>query len=91
MEKCYSFEPFTPEMTDDEKGHILGVQANLWTEYIKTPDHLEYMLLPRAAALSEVQWCAPENKSYERFLKSMKHYADIYDALGYNYAKHIFE
>jgi len=91
VEKCYSFEPFTPEMTDDEKGHILGVQANLWTEYIKTPDHLEYMLLPRAAALSEVQWCAPENKSYERFLKSMKHYADIYDALGYNYAKHIFE
>ncbi len=91
VEKCYSYEPFTPEMTDDEKGHILGVQANLWTEYIKTPDHLEYMLLPRAAALSEVQWCLPENKSYERFLKSMKHYAEIYDALGYNYAKHIFE
>lgn len=91
VEKCYSYEPFTPEMTDDEKGHILGVQANLWTEYIKTPDHLEYMLLPRAAALSEVQWCQPENKSYERFLKSMKHYAEIYDALGYNYAKHIFE
>ena len=91
VEKCYSYEPFTPEMTDGEKGHILGVQANLWTEYIKTPEHLEYMLLPRAAALSEVQWCAPENKSYERFLKSMKHYADIYDALGYNYAKHIFE
>ena len=59
VEKCYSYEPFTPEMTDDEKGHILGVQANLWTEYIKTPDHLEYMLLPRAAALSEVQWCLP--------------------------------
>lgn len=91
VEKCYSYEPFTPEMTDGEKGHILGVQANLWTEYIKTPEHLEYMLLPRAAALSEVQWCAPENKSYDRFLKSMKHYADIYDALGYNYAKHIFE
>ena len=91
VEKCYSYEPFTPEMTDDEKGHILGVQANLWTEYIKTTDHLEYMLLPRAAALSEVQWCLPENKSYERFLKSMKHYAEIYDALGYNYAKHIFE
>lgn len=91
VEKCYSYEPFTPEMTDEEKGHILGVQANLWTEYIKTPEHLEYMLLPRAAALSEVQWCAPENKSYDRFLKSMKHYADIYDALGYNYAKHIFE
>ena len=91
VEKCYSYEPFTPEMTDEEKGHILGVQANLWTEYIKTPEHLEYMLLPRAAALSEVQWCAPENKSYERFQKSMKHYADIYDALGYNYAKHIFE
>ena len=43
-------------MTDQEKSHILGVQANLWTEYIASTEHLEYMLLPRLAALSEVQW-----------------------------------
>lgn len=91
VEKCYSYEPYVSGMTDDEKKHIIGVQANLWTEYIKTPEHLEYMLLPRAAALSEVQWCEPQNKSWERFTGSIRHYADIYDILGYNYAKHIFD
>lgn len=91
VEKCYSYEPYTSDMTDEEKKHILGVQANLWTEYIKTPEHLEYMLLPRAAALAEVQWCEPENKSWERFEDAVRHYADIYDVLGYNYATHIFD
>lgn len=91
VEKCYSYEPYTANMTDDEKKHIIGVQANLWTEYIKTPEHLEYMLLPRAAALAEVQWCEPQNKSWERFVASIRHYTDIYDLLGYNYAKHIFD
>ena len=91
VEKCYSYEPYAPDMTDEEKAHIIGVQANMWTEYIKTPEHLEYMLLPRAAALAEVQWCQPENKSWERFVASIKHYADIYDLLGYTYAKHIFD
>lgn len=91
VEKCYSYEPYAANMTDDEKKHIIGVQANLWTEYIKTADHLEYMLLPRAAALAEVQWCEPENKSWERFVASIRHYTDIYDILGYNYAKHIFD
>lgn len=90
VEKCYSYEPYAEGMTDEEKSHILGVQANLWTEYITTDDHLEYMLLPRMAALSEVQWCQPENKSWERFLDSADDFCAIYDAAGYNYGKHIF-
>lgn len=90
VELVYSFEPFTEEMTDDEKSHILGIQANLWTEYISTDDQLEYMLLPRMSALSEIQWCEPENKNYERFIDNMDNMAEIYDILGYNYAKHIF-
>ena len=90
VEKVYSFEPFTDDMTDEEKSHIIGVQANIWTEYITSDSHLEYMLLPRMSALSEVQWCAPENKDYERFLNNMESMADIYDILGYNYARHIF-
>jgi hexosaminidase len=91
VETCYSYEPHTAEMTDEEKAHILGVQANLWTEYIGTNEHLEYMLLPRLAALSEVQWCQPETKSWERFLDSADEFCAIYDAAGYNYAKHIFD
>lgn len=91
VEKVYSFEPFTEDMTDEEKAHIIGVQANMWTEYITSDSKLEYMLLPRMSALSEVQWCEPENKDYSRFLKDMKSMAGIYDILGYNYARHIFE
>lgn len=90
VEKVYSFEPFTEDMTDKEKSHILGIQANLWTEYIGENWHLEYMLLPRMSALSEIQWCPQDGKDYERFLENMKGMAKIYDALGYNYAKHIF-
>ena len=90
VELVYSFEPFTEDMTDEEKSHILGIQANLWTEYIPTDAQLEYMLLPRLSALSEIQWCEPENKDYERFLGNMESMRKIYDILGYNYAKHIF-
>ena len=90
VEKVYSFEPFTEEMTDEEKSHIIGIQANMWTEYITTDSHLEYMLLPRMSALSEVQWCSPENRDYGRFLENMESMAGIYDILGYNYARHIF-
>ena len=91
VEKCYSYEPMADGMTEEEMKHILGVQANLWTEYIASDDHLEYMLLPRMAALSEVQWCQPENKSWERFLDSADDFCAIYDVAGYNYAKHIFQ
>lgn len=90
VEKCYSYEPCTDEMTPEQQKHILGVQANLWTEYIATNGHLEYMLLPRMAALSEVQWCRPENKSWKRFLNSTDELCAIYDVAGYNYGKHIF-
>ncbi len=91
VETCYSYEPFAEGMTDEEKAHILGVQANLWTEYIPSNEQLEYMLLPRMAALSEVQWCQPENKSWKRFLDSADDFCSIYDAAGYNYATHIFD
>ena len=91
LEKCYSYEPTTPDMTEEEKAHILGVQANLWTEYIATPDHLHYMLLPRMAALSEVQWCQPEVKNWERFLDSADDFCAIYDMMGYKYGTHLFD
>ena len=91
VEKCYSYEPFTADMTDAEKGHVLGVQANLWTEYIATADHLFYMLLPRLAALAEVQWCEPENKSWERFMDQADEFCAVYEMMGYNFATHMFD
>ena len=91
VSKVYEYEPFTPEMTDTEKKHILGIQANLWTEYIATPEHLEYMLLPRMSALAEVQWCDPGRRDADRFFRDLDRMCGIYEAMGYNYAKHIYE
>lgn len=91
IEKCYSYEPFTADMTDEEKAHVLGVQANLWTEYIATADHLHYMLLPRLAALAEVQWCQPQTKNWDRFLESADDFCGIYEVMGYSYGKHLFD
>ena len=90
VEKVYSYEPFTDEMTDAEKARIRGIQANVWTEYIASNEYLEYMILPRLSALSEIQWSAPSGKDYGRFLGKLDHMAKIYDVLGYNYAKHVF-
>ncbi len=88
--KVYEYEPFTPEMTDSRRLRILGVQANLWTEFISSDRHLEYMLLPRLSALSEVQWCEPRRKSFDRFMKDIARMSSVYDEMGFNYARHIF-
>ena len=91
VEKCYSYEPYPADMTDEQKSHIIGVQANLWTEYIAEEDHLFYMLLPRLAALSEVQWCDADRKDWGRFSKAATAFCEIYRTMGYNYATHIFQ
>ena len=87
LEKVYGYEPLEGLDAGQQK-HILGVQANLWTEYIATPEHLEYMLLPRMTALSEVQWCSPEDKNLDRFKAALQAESfRIFDILGYNYRK----
>ena len=87
IEKCYSFDPYEGIEPAMQK-HILGVQANLWTEYIATPEYLEYMLLPRMLALSEVQWCTPENRDFDRFKASLiGHHFPMLDTMGYTYCK----
>ena len=89
VEKCYSYEPYPADMTDEQKAHIIGVQANLWTEYIAEADHLYYMLLPRLAALAEVQWCNADRKDWDRFYGAADKFCAIYDMMGYANAKHI--
>lgn len=91
LEKVYSFEPVPEGLTADEAKHIIGTQANLWVEYITTFRHVEYMVLPRMAALSEVQWSQPEKKDYNDFLSRMPRMFDAYNLQGYNYAKHLFD
>ena len=87
LEKVYSFDPLEG-MSAEAAKHILGVQANLWTEYIATEEHLHYMLLPRLLALSEVQWCRPENKDFSDFKARLSgHELKILEEMGYNYRK----
>ena len=91
VEKVYSFEPINDTLSVDIQKHIIGVQANLWSEYIPTFSHVEYMELPRMAALCEVQWCKPENKNFEEFKQRLLPLIGIYEKYGYNYAKHILD
>lgn len=90
VEKVYSLEP-TEGLNDEQKKHILGAQANLWTEYILSPEQVEYMVLPRMAALAEVQWTQPEKKDYKDFVKRLVSLVHLYQRDGLNYAKHIFD
>lgn len=65
--KTYSYHPVPDGLTPDEAKYILGAQANVWTEYIATPSHAEYMIFPRLLALSEVVWTPKEKKNPENF------------------------
>ena len=67
LRKVYQFDPLPQGLTEAQQRHILGGQANLWTEYINTPEQLEYMLLPRLCAMAEVLWTPLQTKSWERF------------------------
>ena len=91
LDKVYSYEPTPDTMSPEQKAHIKGVQANLWTEYVPTFAHAQYMVLPRWGALAEIQWMQPEQRDYKEFYERVKHLAKIYDAEGYNYCTLAFE
>ncbi len=91
LKSVYGYNPVPPVLSKKERKHILGLQANLWTEYIETFPHVQYMVLPRWAALAENQWTYPSRKNYGAFLDRLENLIKIYDIEGYNYAKHVFE
>ena len=67
LEHIYSYEPYTPKLTKEQCGYIMGVQANVWGEFIHHPDKVNYMAYPRAMALSEIGWSPAEKKNYADF------------------------
>lgn len=91
LEKVYSLEPVPESLADEHKKHILGAQANLWTEYISSTDRIEFQILPRMAALSEVQWTQPEKKNYKDFTSRLPRLMQLYARDGLNYAKYVFD
>lgn len=91
MERVYSMEPVDPSLTEAQKKHIIGAQANLWTEYIPNERQVEYQVLPRMSALCEVQWCQPEKKNFQDFCSRLPRLMAHYDSDSLNYATHIFD
>lgn len=87
LEKCYSFNPNFSELSEKEAKHIIGLQANLWTEYVNNFPYAEYMTFPRALALSEVAWSVKTEKNYPEFKKRVKAHLPALDLLKVNYAK----
>lgn len=85
VSKVYKMEPIPSELSEEEGKYILGAQCNLWTEYVVSPDHAEYMLLPRLAAMSEVQWLQPEAKDFDAFKVRLEGLQQTYRKLGYKY------
>ena len=85
LEKVYSFEPVPESLTAAAKQHIIGVQANLWTEYVYTEEFAEYQVLPRMGALAELQWSRPEKKDYENYKARQLRLNKWYDLCHWKY------
>lgn len=91
LSKVYNFNPVAPEISAEGAKHILGGQANLWTEFVPNFKHLEYMAFPRIAALAEAVWSPKEVKNWDDFSRRIKLFMKRYDQLGINYAKSGFK
>lgn len=85
LEKVYSYDPIPSELESSLHHHILGAQGNVWTEYMKTTDKVEYMAFPRVSAMAEVGWTAKENRNYESFMYRLSYLLKRLDWLDVNY------
>ena len=85
LDKVYSYEPIPQELDLNQATKILGAQGNVWTEYIKTPEMVEYMSIPRMTALSEVVWSKRKKRDYDEFRKRLKFFKYFLDEKKINY------
>ncbi len=88
VKDVYRYEPSPIGLSSDAQKYVLGAQANIWTEYMKTTDYVEYMILPRMTALSEIVWTPKDDKNWDNFDIRLQHIVKRYDAMELNYAKH---
>jgi hexosaminidase len=85
LEKVYSWNPVPKELSPDEAKYILGGQANIWSEYLKTPERVEYMAFPRMLALSEVLWSRQEDRNFQDFQGRLINHLPRLEKAGINY------
>jgi hexosaminidase len=88
LEKVYAYEPIPSELTAEQAKHVLGAQANMWTEYIITPEQVEYMLLPRLCALAEVVWSEKQLRNPDDFLARVATHYARFETLGVKYRRY---
>jgi hexosaminidase len=86
LKTVYAFDPIPAALSEEERKHILGLQANLWTEHIRTDDHAGWMAFPRAAAVAETGWSPKSAHDWADFSTRMPTMMDRYRALGFNAA-----
>jgi len=87
LERVYKFRPIRLTFSEEEAAHILGVQGQLWTEYIATADYLEYMAWPRMCALAEIAWTPKDRREYADFRQRLDTHTKRLDAMKVNYRK----
>ena len=91
VETTYGLDPAPKTLSPEAQAHILGAQANLWTEYIAHESQAFYQVLPRMGALCEVQWVMPEKKDYKQFVERERRLTLLYKHYGWPFAPHIFK
>ena len=85
LQMVYDFEPVAADLPAEMRHHILGAQANVWTEYITCEAQIQYQVLPRMAALAELQWLQPDRKDYQDFVARLSRLVEIYKLYGWTY------
>ena len=90
IETVYAFDPTPAGLDEKQAQHILGCQANLWTEFIATPDHAEYMLFPRLLAMAEVAWSPRASRSWDHFLGRLTGLLPRLEAMGVHYSRSLY-
>jgi hexosaminidase len=85
LDSVYAYEPVPQQMRAEDAAHIIGAQANVWTEYMKTPEQIEYMIFPRMFALAELAWSPIEAKDFADFRQRIEWHVARLDALDVNY------
>ena len=91
LQRVYNFEPMPSELAEAEKKYVIGTQGCLWTEWTRDTVKVEWQILPRMAALSELQWAQPDKKDFNSFLERLTPMLRLYDNCGYGYRKDLHD
>lgn len=91
LKEVYDYEPIPHELNEREAKHILGAQGNVWTEYMPTYEHVEYMAVPRMTALAEVVWSPKTHRNWQSFHQRIQPFFNRLEAAGHNYSLGLYE